>query len=171
MNDNFILMNGNEIAFISDLYRVNGLRMKLSVDALYTPHGFLVPLAANAFNLIAYLDSDTSFENCGEGALRGWLITHSGRIEEWTRAESSVGKKASLAKRVIPWGQGVVGIRGNYVETEEVLYAAMDVHDDDIRKATCLAKDTLREGPAPVHILSIPAIIEELHKRFPQKGK
>lgn len=170
MNDNFLLMNGNEIAFISDLYRTNGLRMKVSVDALYTPHGFLVPLAANAFNLIAYLDGDNSVENCGEGALRGWLITHGGRIEEWTRAELNVSKKQSLAKRVIPWGPGVVGIRANYVETEEVLYAAMDFHNDDIRSAMILAKETMREGQAPIHILSIPAIIEELNKRFPQKG-
>ncbi|MCO6704773.1 hypothetical protein [Streptomyces sp. CHB9.2] len=168
MNENFVVTNGNEIAFISDIYRPNGLRTQINPDALYSKHGFLVPLSPCAFNLLAYLDGDDSSEGLLEGALRGWLITHSGRIEEWSIGDKN-GKR-SMLKRLVPWGQGIVGIRGAYVETEETLFASMDFHENDIRKALMLASDTLREGPAPIHIMSIPAIVEELNKRFPQKG-
>lgn len=168
MNENFVLTNGNEIAFISDIYRPNGLRTQISPEALYTKHGFLIPLGPWAFNLIAYFEGDDSQEGMSEGALRGWLITPSGRIEEWSTGDKAGVRR--MLKRLVPWGPGVVGIRGGYVETEETLFAAMDFHDNDIRKALALASDTLREGPAPIHIMSIPAIVEELNKRFPQKG-
>jgi hypothetical protein len=128
----------------------------------------LIPLGTCAFNVLAFLDGDTAQEGLLEGALRGWLITSSGRIEEWSIGEK--GGKRGMVKRGVPWGPGVVNIRGAYVETEETLFASMDFHENDIRKALMLASDTLREGPAPIHIMSIPAIVEELNKRFPQKG-
>lgn len=171
MIDNFAMVNGEEICFISDMYRQNGVRIQVQPEALYSKHGFLIPMTYVAFNVLDYLDGDDSMENCQEGGVKALLITHDGKIQEWIKADAKKASDRLMSKRRAPWGPGVAWVRAGYIETEETLYAAMDFHNNDLRKAAELARSTMREGPSPIHFMEIPKIVEELHKRFPQKGK
>jgi hypothetical protein len=171
MLENFVAVSGNRIAFMADLIRGSGLRIKNSVDRLYTQHGFLFPTEMNSYNVIAYLNGDKTPEVANEGVIKAVLLRHDGQLEEWVRGDQAGLSIPRMIKRVLPWGEGVVFARSNSLTLEESITAALDVHDDNLELALALTKETLRHGPSPLYFMDIPEIVTELHKRFPLKGK
>lgn len=169
MIDNFIAVSGNKVAFLSDLIRTNGLRIKCPVDKLYTEHGFLFPTSGNSLNLIAYLGGDKSIECSDEGVIKGVLLRHDGTMEEWIRGQDHGRQNPRMVKRCMPWGEGVVFLRSNNLTLEEQMVAMMDIHNDDLNKSMEMLLTHVRHGPSTIHIMDIPTILLELNKRFPQK--
>ncbi|MND14937.1 hypothetical protein D3C87_1427330 [compost metagenome] len=171
MLENFVAVSGTRVAFLSDLIRGSGLRIKNPVDRLYSQHGFLFPTEVNSFNVVAYLNGDKSMEVANEGVIKGLMLRHDGQLDEWVRGDNNAASLPRMIKRVMPWGEGVVFARSNSMTLEESLTAALDVHDDNLELAVALTKETLRHGPSQIHIMNIPDILVELNKRFPLKGK